>query len=391
VYFPFFQDISGKRGVIVGNGAVAKRKIKSLRPFGPELTVVDRPFVPADLEGADFVIAATDDRALNREIARLCRARNTPVNSATSREDSTFLFPALVRRGEVCAGISTGGENPAAAACLRGFLDGCLPRDLDLSQDVRPSTEHLESRLQAGKVFLIGAGCGEADLITLRGLARLRSCQAAVYDDLIDPELLEYLPENAEKICMGKRAGRPSPAQAEINRTLVELARRGLRVARLKGGDPFVFGRGGEEALALREAGIDFEVVPGISSAIAVPAAAGIPVTHRGVSRSFHVLTGHTAQGLPEQLDRLAGLDGTLVILMGLENLPQIARKLMDAGKAKETPAAVLAEGTAVRGTLEHIAGLAEGLRPPAVIVIGETAALVLRSNTASRWRSETG
>ena len=157
-------------------------------------------------------------------------------------------------------------------------------------------------------------------------------------------------------------------------------------MARLKGGDPFVFGRGGEEALALQRAGIPFEVVPGISSAIAVPAAAGIPVTHREVSRSFHVVTGHTVQGLPEQLDRLAGLEGTLVILMGLKHLPQIAQRLLKAGKPPETPAAVLSrDGTQVRGTLEHISALARDVQPPAVIVIGETAAFSLRSNTASR------
>lgn len=385
-YFPFFAEISNKRVVIVGNGAVANRKKRALLPFGAEVAVIDRPYVPGDLEGADFVIAATDDRALNREICRQCREREIPVNSATSREDSTFLFPALVRRGRVCVGISTAGTNPAAAAYLRGFLEGCLPQSLDPAQDVRPSTERLAQDLHTGRVFLIGAGCGEADLLTLRGLSRLQSCQAVVYDDLIDPALLDFVPEGAQRFPMGKRAGRPSPSQEEICQALIGLARRGLRVARLKGGDPFVFGRGGEEALALQRAGVPFEVVPGVSSAIAVPAAAGIPVTHREISRSFHVLTGHTVQGLPEQLDRLAGLEGTLVILMGLKHLPQIAQRLLEAGKAKDTPAAVVSgDGTAVRGCLENISDLARDTKPPAVIVIGETAAFSLRSNTASR------
>ena len=385
-YFPFFAEISGKRVLIVGNGPVANRKRNALLPFGAEVTVLDRPYAPGDLEGADLVIAATDDRPLNRAICRQCRERGIPVNSATSRTDSTFLFPALVRRGTACVGISTGGENPAAAAYLRGFLEGCLPQSLDPAQDIRPSTERLAQDLHTGRVFLIGAGCGAADLLTLRGLSRLQICQAVVYDDLIDPALLELAPPEAQRISMGKRAGRPSPSQEEIGQTLIDLARQGIRVARLKGGDPFVFGRGGEEALALQRAGIPFEVVPGISSAIAVPAAAGIPVTHREVSRSFHVVTGHTVQGLPEQLDRLAGLEGTLVILMGLKHLPQIAQRLLKAGKPPETPAAVLSgDGTQVRGALEHISALARDVQPPAVIVIGETAAFSLRSNTASR------
>ena len=376
-YFPFFAEISGKRVLIVGNGPVANRKRNALLPFGAEVTVLDRPFAPGDLEGADLVIAATDDRPLNRAICRQCRERGIPVNSATSRTDSTFLFPALVRRGTACVGISTGGENPAAAAYLRGFLEGCLPQSLDPAQDIRPSTERLAQDLHTGRVFLIGAGCGAADLLTLRGLSRLQICQAVVYDDLIDPALLELAPPEAQRISMGKRAGRPSPSQEEICQTLIDLARQGIRVARLKGGDPFVFGRGGEEALALQRAGIPFEVVP---------AAAGIPVTHREVSRSFHVVTGHTVQGLPEQLDRLAGLEGTLVILMGLKHLPQIARRLLEAGKAKDTPAAVVSgDGTAVRGCLENISDLARDTKPPAVIVIGETAAFSLRSNTASR------
>lgn len=164
-----------------------------------------------------------------------------------------------------------------------------------------------------GCVYLIGAGCGQADLITLRGLELLRQCDAVVYDDLIADELLQAAPPQARRIYMGKRLGRHSAPQEEISQTLVELAKQGLRVARLKGGDPFVFGRGGEEALALQAAGIPFQVVPGISSSIAIPALAGIPVTHRGMSRGFHVVTAHTAQGGRDDFDRLANLEGTLV------------------------------------------------------------------------------
>lgn len=242
-----------------------------------------------------------------------------------------------------------------------------------------------------GCVYLIGAGCGQADLITLRGLELLRQCDAVVYDDLIADELLQAAPPQAQRIYMGKRLGRHSAPQEEISRTLVELAGQGLRVARLKGGDPFVFGRGGEEALTLQAAGIPFQVVPGISSAIAIPALAGIPVTHRGLSRGFHVVTAHTAQGGRDDFDRLSKLEGTLVFLMGLSHLSELAQGLISAGKSPDTPAAVVSGGCAphpatVRAPLGQLASAAEqaGVQPPAVIVVGETAALDLTS-TASR------
>ena len=239
---------------------------------------------------------------------------------------------------------------------------------------------------KTGCVWLIGAGCGSADLITVRGLQLLRQCDVVVYDDLIDSALLSEAPREAKRIYMGKRCGKHSAPQEDISRVLVEEARTGHKVARLKGGDPFVFGRGGEEAQALRAAGIPYEEVPGISSAIAIPAAAGIPVTHRGVSRSLHIITGHTAaDGLPEKIEHLAALDGTLVFLMGLSHLEKIAGSLLEAGKAPDTPAAVISGGNAahpmtVRATLDTIAQRAReaGVRPPAVIVVGGTAAMDL-------------
>lgn len=250
--------------------------------------------------------------------------------------------------------------------------------------------------MSTGTVYLVGAGCGAADLITLRGLRLLERCDAVVYDELIDPALLEYVPQQAQKIFMGKRGGRPSVSQEEINAALISLAQEGLTVVRLKGGDPFVFGRGGEEMLALKKAGIRCEEVPGISSAIAIPAAAGIPVTHRGLSRAFHVVTGHTAgtpDGLPPDLEQLAKLEGTLIFLMGLGQLEQIARGLISGGRKGDTPAAVISGGNApvpaaVRGTLEDIAEKAAGVCPPAVIVVGETAGLDL-SSTAFEKEAE--
>ena len=239
---------------------------------------------------------------------------------------------------------------------------------------------------KSGSVALVGAGCGGLDWLTVRGLHLLRRCDAVVYDDLIGGDILGEAPETAERYYMGKRSGKHSAAQEEITAALIRLAKQGKTVVRLKGGDPFVFGRGGEELLALEKAGIPWEVVPGISSAIAIPGAAGIPVTHRQMSRSVHIVTGHTAaDGLPADLEEAARCGGTLVILMGLGNLETITARLMAAGKAPETPAAVVSGGNSrhpatVRGTLADIGERTRtaGVEAPAVIVVGETAALDL-------------
>lgn len=243
--------------------------------------------------------------------------------------------------------------------------------------------------MSTGKVYLVGAGCGAADLITVRGLTLLQSCDTVIYDDLIAEELLTAVPASAEKIYVGKRSGRHSMLQAEICMLLVDMARKGKTVVRLKGGDPFVFGRGGEEMEALLEAGIPCEAVPGISSAIAIPAEAGIPVTHRGLSQSIHIVTAHTADtedGLPKQIYELAQLEGTLVFLMGLKQLPKLTEKLLEAGKRADTPAAVISGGNApnpgiVRGTLCNIAEKSSSIQSPAVIVIGEVAALHFKND----------
>lgn len=240
-----------------------------------------------------------------------------------------------------------------------------------------------------GEVWLVGAGCGAADLITVRGLRLIRRCDAIIYDDLIDEALLDEAPAHAERVYMGKRSGRHSAPQADICAELIRQARLGRRVVRLKGGDPYLFGRGGEEMLALRAAGVPCHEVPGIPSAIGIAAEAGIPVTHRGVSRSLHILTGHTAgtaDGLPEELDRLAQMEGTLVFLMGLARLEHIAGRLMAAGKPGDTPAAVISGGNSpnpacVRGMLKTIAQAARQVQPPAILVIGAAAAMDLRTD----------
>lgn len=242
-----------------------------------------------------------------------------------------------------------------------------------------------------GKVYIVGAGCGKYDLITLRGMRALRKCSVVVYDSLIDERLLDFAPERSEKICVGKRAGHHSETQERINMIIAEKALSGENVVRLKGGDPFVFGRGGEEIIALRELNIPYDVIPGITSAAAVPELAGIPVTHRRLSRSFHVITGHTADELlPENLEKYAQLGGTLVFLMGLKNLRLIAEHLMMGGMCKDTPAAVISCGGTVnqRVVTDRIGGIAEsaeheGLEAPAVIIVGETAQMDLSPTIA--------
>ena len=245
-------------------------------------------------------------------------------------------------------------------------------------------------RSQSGKVWLVGAGCGGPELITVKGLSLVESCDVLLYDSLSARELLERARPDCERIDVGKRYGGRAASQEEINGLLIRKAREGKMVVRLKGGDPYVFGRGGEEMLALREAGIACEEVPGISSAIAAPAAAGIPVTHRGLSRSVTVLTASSLTEGEERLTEadygaLARLSGTLVILMGMHHLKELTDRLIGTGMPPSRPAAVVMEGATerqkwVRAPLKRLAEEAEraGLKAPAVIVIGETAALHL-------------
>jgi uroporphyrin-III C-methyltransferase len=233
-------------------------------------------------------------------------------------------------------------------------------------------------------VALIGAGPGDPGLLTLRGAALLGAAEVVVHDRLIPPELLDLAPADAELIDVGKAPGASTP-QRQIIDTLIELGRSGRRVVRLKGGDPFVFGRGGEEAEALRRAGIEYEVVPGVTSAFAVPAAAGIPVTHRGLATSVTVVTGHVGDGSLGTVDwsSLGRAGGTLVILMGMSEREAIATDLVASGRAPDTPVAVVHWGTTsrqtvVRTTLDQLASV--DLPAPSVIVVGPVAALELGS-----------
>ena len=445
-YFPFFVNIKGKKGLVAGGGRVAARKVERLLPFEPELKIVApeilpellenpvldcalRPFEEKDLEGSFFVIAASDDKELNTRIAKLCQEKNILVNVVDEIEECGFIFPALVKEGKLTVGISTEGASPQVAAEIRGKVAQAIPggmeqilaslmqlrtqakqrledpekrtgflkeaallslekeRPLSKEETEELYKEHQRDDFHQGSVVLAGAGCSACDLITVRGLNAVKKAQVLVYDDLIDERFLAYAPDNCEKIYVGKRSGKHSMPQEEINELLIQKARQGKRVVRLKGGDPFVFGRGGEEILALREAGIQVSQIPGITSAIGVPGAAGIPVTHRKVAGSFHVITGHTADGgiFSEDLKALAALNGTLVFLMGFAHLKEICEKLVLYGKDPATPAAVIhgnfdGSAFAVRGTLADIDKKVEQseMKTPAVIVIGEVAGMEL-------------
>ncbi|MCR5525905.1 MAG: uroporphyrinogen-III C-methyltransferase [Lachnospiraceae bacterium] len=239
----------------------------------------------------------------------------------------------------------------------------------------------------SGRVTIVGAGCGKG-LITLRGLKAIQSADVILYDNLIDNDLLSEAREDAELVYVGKRYGKHSMKQEEISALIVKYARERNEVVRLKGGDSFVFGRGGEEAIALQNAGIDFDMVPGVSSSIAVPEEFGIPVTHRETSRSFCVVTAHTADGTSEDYGALAKLKGTLVFLMSLHKIEEITSELIKRGKSPKTPASVLSRGYSVDekrydGTLENIAEAAAEAAAPAILVVGETAGMKLTTNEA--------
>ena len=242
----------------------------------------------------------------------------------------------------------------------------------------------------SGRAYLVGAGPGSPDLITVRGMRLIREAEVVMYDRLVSPRLVEMAPGHAQRIFVGKAPGRHHVPQDEINRILVREVRAGRRVVRLKGGDPFVFGRGGEEALALAREGLPFEVVPGVSSAVAVPAYAGVPVTHRGVASAFAVVTGHLAEGVdaPVDWEALSRIP-TLVVLMGMTRLGQVCAALIRAGRHPNTPAAAIHRGTTPdqRALWSTLAGLPEavrgaGLGPPSVVVIGE----VVRLGATLAW-----
>ncbi len=452
-YYPLFLKIEDRTCVVVGGGAVAARKVEMLRRAGARVSIVapklvaelallaergvidhrGRMFFPNQLDGAVLVIVATDDRALEVQVARHARLRGLPVNVVDDAALSSFVAPAVIDRSPVVVAVSTGGASPVLARWLRARIEAALPpargrlarllgryrgaarrhipdpvqrrrtwerivdgpvARLALGNRHRDAEAALLHELTgaaattlattSGEVHLVGAGPGDPELLTIKAHRLLESADVVVHDRLVSPEIVDLARRDAERIDVGKRAGHHAMSKEQINDLLIDLARRGKRVVRLKGGDPFIFGRGGEEMAALAAAGIACLAVPGITAATGCAASAGIALTRRGVSKTCIFVTGHDRDG-PADLawDALARPQQTLVIYMGLAALDGIAAGLVGHGLAPETPVAVIENGTTpderiIRGTIADIAVTANdaGIRAPALIVVGEVAAL---------------
>jgi uroporphyrin-III C-methyltransferase / precorrin-2 dehydrogenase / sirohydrochlorin ferrochelatase len=457
-FLPVFFDTVCGVVMLVGSGEAALGKLRVLRPAGAHVRwfsrdadiaedVVTLPGsgrleistgdpLAADLSDIIAVVSAAD--ALDAQIAARARHHRIPVNVVDRPELSTFIFPAIVDRGEVVVAISTGGSSPVLARRLRELIEALLPARIgDLAELIgrhrrrfsavpralsarrfwqnviagpvadailagrRDEAEtQLTRAIEASSVgngdggnpetvFLVGAGPGDPDLLTLRALHALADADVVFYDELVTPAVLDRARRGAERIFVGKRRGAPGVAQDEINRRLLEAARAGQRVVRLKGGDPFIFGRGGEELDYLRRAGVPVVVVPGITAALGCAAEVGLPLTFRNEASKLTLITAHCAdEAAAIDWSGLADPQTTVVVYMGLASAAAVRDGLIAAGRDRATPAAVLARGTrpdahAALGRLEDLAALAaEAGDGPAILIIGDVVA------RASCWRA---
>jgi uroporphyrin-III C-methyltransferase/precorrin-2 dehydrogenase/sirohydrochlorin ferrochelatase len=394
--------LTGRRVVVVGGGGVAQRRLPRLLETGaqidvispaitptieglltnPDLRWVERGFAAGDLEGAWYVVVATDDADVNDQISAEAEDRRIFCVRSDDRSRATAWTPASGQHDHVTIGVLGAGDHRRSAAVRDAILE-------ELRTGALGARDSLDK--QAG-VYLVGGGPGDPDLITVRGRRLLAEADVVVADRLAPQQLLDELHPEVELIDAAKLPRGRSAQQEEINRILVDRAQAGKLVVRLKGGDPYVFGRGFEEAIACAEAGVTWTVVPGITSSISVPAVSGIPVTHRGVTHEFTVVSGHIPPDHPDSLvnwPALAQLTGTLVLLMAVENLPKITATLIANGRPGTTAAAVIADGTLpsqnmVTADLATIAATAQsaGIGAPAIVVIGnvvEVAAQVRR------------
>ncbi len=395
--------LAGRKVVVVGGGHVAQRRVPSLLAAGAdvtlvspevtpaleglagELTLVLRDFTETDLEGAWYVVAATDDPDVNARVAAAAESRHTfCVRSDDARGGSAWT-PAVGHHGSVTIGV-LGNREPRKSAALRDDIVTALRDGHLASTDAHDRTPG---------VVLVGGGPGEPELVTVAARHALASADVVVADRLAPRELLDELGAHVELIDVAKLPRGRSASQDHINEVIIDRARAGKRVVRFKGGDNFVFGRGFEELLACAAADVPVTVIPGLTSAIAVPALVGIPVTHRGVAHEFTVISGHLPPGHPESLvawDAVAQLRGTLVLLMAVDNAPAIATTLLAGGRSDETPVAVIADGTmpTERTVLTTLGSLADDLAahevvPPAIIVIGEVVAVAHPAHYADR------
>jgi uroporphyrin-III C-methyltransferase/precorrin-2 dehydrogenase/sirohydrochlorin ferrochelatase len=383
--------LQGRKVVVVGGGSVAQRRLPLLISVGADVHVITRAATPAveamqpitltlrdfrdeDLDGAWYVLAATDDPEVNAAIVAGAERRRIFCVRADAAREGTAVTPASFEFDGLSVGVLAGGEHRRSAA-IRTAIHEALASGVIGAQ--APDTVH-------EGVALVGGGPGDPELITVRGRRLLAQADVVVADRLAPPELLAELAPHVEVIDAAKIPYGRAMAQEAINDVLIERAKAGKFVVRLKGGDPFVFARGYEEVLACAEAGVPVTVVPGVTSAIAVPALAGTPVTHRAVNHEFVVVSGHVAPGHPESLvnwNALAQMTGTIVLLMAVERIELFADALLAGGRPADTPVLVVQHGTTaaqrtVRATLTDVAETvrSEGIRPPAIIVIGAVA-----------------
>ena len=425
--FPIFVKLAGRRCLVVGAGTVGQAKIQSLLDAGARVHVVAphgtatvaewaqsgaiswdvRDFQPSDLDGAFLAIAATNSAATNAVIHQEAQQQNILCNSVDDPENCDFYYGSVVHRGDLQIAISTAGKSPALAQRLRHDIEKRIgpeytawvdelgtQREKLFAQSIDPEERkrllhELVSRKfphkdssdrilgSRGKVFLVGAGPGDVELLTLKALNILQSAEVVLHDELVGREVLALIPETAEVHNVGKRSGQKSARQEHINALLVEYASQGYRVVRLKGGDPLLFGRAGEEIEALRKADIEFEIVPGVTAALAAAASAQIPLTHREVSSALMVLTSHHSKFTdsdpwPEHIPT----NVTLVVYMPGYAYEATKAKLLKAGLSHRTPCAVISKATSseeqvFRTTIADLHN-APKLPAPTLLVVGD-------------------
>ena len=449
-FLPISLAVKGKPCVVIGGGATAERKVSSLLRAGAAVTVVSprlsedlegrarageirhlaRRFEPMDILAAKLVVAATDDRVVNRRIAELAGEQGTPVNVVDDPDACTFLLPSVIDRDPVVVAVSTGKASPVLARLLRARLESLIPagygrlgelcgryRDRVKARfsDERDRRRFWDRVLQGavaerifsgqweeadaaierelasgaldedmGEVYLVGAGPGDPDLLTFRALRLMQQADVVVYDRLVAEPILNMTRRDARRVYVGKERNNHTMRQEDINHLLADLARDGHRVLRLKGGDPFIFGRGGEEIDTLAAAGIPFQVVPGITAASGCATYTGIPLTHRDYAQSVTFVTGHLKDGTMNlNWPQLAQPGQTVVFYMGLVGLPIIVRELIAHGAAPELPVALVQQGTTqmqrvYSGTLASIMEVVEKdpPKPPTLIIVGEVVKL---------------
>lgn len=427
--FPAFFPLEGRRIVVIGAGEAAEAKAR-LFEAGPAVLerFADPP--PAEaLRGAALIFIAIEDEAARGAALRAARAAGAPVNVVDQPALSDFYTPAIVDRGALVIGISTSGAAPTLARDLRGRIEAIVPAAYEnlaaLAQRLRGRVvarwPGIDARRRAwecilrgaageqalagdaagaeraaenvlggathveGVVHLVGAGPGDPDLLTLKALRVMQDADVVFHDKLVDPRILDLVRRDARRVFVGKAKGAHSVPQREIEAQMIEAARAGLRVVRLKGGDPFIFARGGEELEALKAAGIAAFVVPGVTAALGCAAEAGVPLTHRDHAQAVTFVTGHARSGGAPDLDwrALSAAKHTVVVYMGVDTAPAIARNLIEAGRAPSTPVLVVENGTTPRakrvaGALEHLGALMIGgeIFGPAILIIGDVAAV---------------